>query len=54
MPITIVGRVQDAFDRLDLRDKTIIAFLGDHGYHLGEKGKWSKHNSLFDVGWVPK
>ncbi|MDR1960245.1 MAG: sulfatase [Planctomycetaceae bacterium] len=48
-----VGRVIAELDRLDLRKNTIIVFLSDHGYHLGEHGLWRK-SSLFDrVPHVP-
>jgi arylsulfatase A-like enzyme len=45
-----VGRVLAELDALDLRRKTIIVFWGDHGYQLGEKGKWSKAGSLWEQG----
>jgi len=45
-----VGRVLSELDRLGLRENTIIVFWGDHGYQLGERGKWSKAGSLFDQG----
>jgi iduronate 2-sulfatase len=45
-----VGRVLAELDQLGLREKTIIVFWGDHGYQLGEKGKWSKAGSLFEQG----
>jgi uncharacterized sulfatase len=44
-----VGRVLAELDRLGLHDNTIISLFGDHGWHLGEKGMWSKQ-SLFEVG----
>jgi iduronate 2-sulfatase len=42
-----VGRLMDAMDRLNLWDNTVVIFVGDHGYHLGERGWWNK-NTLFD------
>src|SRR5690606_33923250 len=45
-----VGRVLAELDGLGLRDNTIVVFWGDHGYQLGEKGKWSKAGSLWEQG----
>ncbi|KAA5542701.1 sulfatase [Roseiconus nitratireducens] len=42
-----VGRVLGALDRLGLRERTLVIFVGDHGYHLGERSWWNK-NTLFD------
>jgi arylsulfatase A-like enzyme len=45
-----LGRVVAEVDRLGLRENTILVFIVDHGYQLGEKGKWSKAGSLFEMG----
>lgn len=38
-----VGEVLRAIDELGLRDDTLVIYLGDHGYHLGEHGRIEKH-----------
>src|ERR1017187_4613082 len=45
-----LGRVVAELERLKLRVNTVIVFVADHGYQLGEKGKWSKAGSLFEGG----
>lgn len=37
-----VGRLLDALDRLKIRDETIVIFISDHGYNLGEHDCWAK------------
>lgn len=45
-----VGRVLAALEEAGLQDNTIVVFWSDHGYQLGEKGKWSKAGSLWEQG----
>ncbi|MHC4202230.1 MAG: sulfatase, partial [Planctomycetota bacterium] len=37
-----LGRVLDALEKSPYRDNTIVVFLTDHGFHLGEKHHWQK------------
>ena len=45
-----VGRLIAELEAQGLRDNTIIVFWSDHGFQLGEKGKWSKAGSLWEQG----
>ena len=38
-----IGKVLSALEQLDLDENTIVVLWGDHGYHLGELGIWTKH-----------
>lgn len=48
-----VGRVLDEFDRLELNKNTIIVLWGDHGYHLGDHGSWTKHTNYEQANRIP-
>lgn len=41
-----LGMIFDALDEQGLADNTIVVFLGDHGFHLGDHGCWSKYSML--------
>lgn len=48
-----LGRVLDELDRLELADNTIVALWGDHGYHLGDHGMWTKHTNYEQANRIP-
>lgn len=48
-----VGRVLDEVQRLGLSDNTIIVLWGDHGYHLGDHGTWTKHTNYEQANRIP-
>jgi len=39
---SLVGHILRELDELGLSSRTIVCFVGDHGYHLGENGHWGK------------
>ena len=50
---TQVGKVMNALEKAGLRDKTIVIFTSDHGYHLGEHDFWAKVSLLDESARVP-
>jgi iduronate 2-sulfatase len=48
-----IGKVVDELDRLGLADNTIIVLWGDHGFHLGDLGVWTKHTNYEQANRIP-
>ena len=48
-----VGKVLRALDETGLREKTIVIFTSDHGYHLGEHDFWAKVSLRDESSGVP-
>lgn len=48
-----IGKVIDGLDRLQLADNTIVVLWGDHGFHLGDLGIWTKHTNYEQANRIP-
>ena len=41
-----LGKVLDAIDKSGVADRTIVTFISDHGYHIGEHTLWGKTSNF--------
>lgn len=42
----LIGQIVDELEKLGLKQNTLIALVGDHGWHLGENAVWSKQTNF--------
>ncbi len=48
-----LGRVMAELKRLGLDKNTIVVLWGDHGWHLGDHGSWTKHTNYEQAMRIP-
>jgi iduronate 2-sulfatase len=48
-----IGKVLAALDELGLAESTVIVLWGDHGFHLGDLGIWTKHTQYEQANRIP-
>ncbi|MDB4323634.1 sulfatase-like hydrolase/transferase [Akkermansiaceae bacterium] len=48
-----IGKVIAELDCLKLSENTIIVLWGDHGFHLGDHGIWTKHTNYEQANRIP-
>ncbi len=48
-----IGRVLDELEKTKLAEGTIVVLWGDHGFHLGDHGIWTKHTNYEQANRIP-
>jgi len=48
-----VGKLLDGLKTHGFADNTIVVLWGDHGWHLGDHGSWTKHSNYEQTNRIP-
>jgi len=48
-----VGKLMAQLEKSGQLDNTIVVFISDHGWHLGEQGTWGKHTNFENATKAP-
>ncbi len=48
-----IGKVLASLKELGLEENTIVVLWGDHGFHLGDLGIWTKHTNYEQANRIP-
>ncbi|NNE92585.1 MAG: sulfatase [Verrucomicrobiales bacterium] len=48
-----IGKVLDGLANLGLAENTVVVLWGDHGFHLGDLGIWTKHTNYEQANRIP-